>query len=147
MKCYVAILIDRSGTLIREQRRRRWKGRRGGQWFSALSGRKKKQLEGGTPINCNEAPGSIWNGAKLGHPRPGQPRRLPRGAAFINSSWWGEAQCSIFPAGAFQPGTSMLIYRLEGKIMLFTSWNSKSLLNGESRDTPHPIFTFPIWRH
>lgn len=141
MKRYVAILIDRSGILIREEKRRRWKGGRGGQWFSALSGQ-KRATGGGTPINCKEAPGSIWTGAKLGQPQPGQPRRLPRGAAFINSSWWGEAPCSIFPAGAFQPGTSILIYMLEGKIMLFTSWISKSLLNGDMKRDPPSYFHF-----
>lgn len=125
------------------ERRRGGDGKGGGEGNdSVLCLGKKEQLEGGNPINCKEAPGSIWTGAKLGQPRPSQPRRLPRGAAFINSSWWGEAPSSIFPAGAFQPGTSILIYRLEGKIMLFTSWISKSLLNGGIKRDPPSHFHF-----
>lgn len=115
MKWYVAVSIDRPGLLIREWREMGGGGggKGGGEGNDVVLCLGRRATGGGYPHEQLVGPwGVIWMGVKLGHPRLSRPRHLPRGAAFINSSWWEEALCSIFPAGAFQPGTSILIYRL-----------------------------------
>ncbi len=110
MKWYVAVSIDRLGLLIRKWREMEGGGggKRRGERNDVVLCLSRRATRGGYP---HEQLGGAWGiirtGAKLGHPRLSRPRHLPRGAAFINSSWWEEVLRSIFTAGVFQPGTSI----------------------------------------
>lgn len=85
----------------------------GGEGNDVVLCLRKRATRGVYPHKWPGGPwGSLWMGPKLGHLWLSQPRRLPWGATFINSSWRGGALRSIFPPGAFQPGTSILIFRL-----------------------------------